>query len=57
MLRGINGRFVKNESHSKKSSSTYMDNDILSYTLTQQINGNFRISGSSEERLSDEATT
>lgn len=57
MLCGIKGRFVKNESYSKESSSTYMVNDILSHTLTQQINGNFQTSGSGEERFSDEATT
>lgn len=57
MLCGIKGRFVKNESYSKESSSTYMVNDILSHTLTQQINGNFQTSGSGEERFSDEGTT
>lgn len=51
MLRGINGVFVKNESYSKDSSSTYMVNDILSHTLTQQINGNFQATGSSEGEL------
>ncbi len=51
MLHGIKGGFVKNESYSKDGSATYMDNDILSYTLTQQVNGNFQTSGSSEGEM------
>ncbi len=51
MLHGIQGGFVKNESYSKDDSATYMDNDILTYTLTQQMNGNFRTSGSSEGEM------
>lgn len=51
MLHGIKGGFVKNESYSKDGSPTYMSNDVLSYTLTQQLNGNFQTSGSSEGEM------
>lgn len=41
MGNGIVGGFIKDESFTKDDSVQYLDNEILSYTLTQQQYGNF----------------
>lgn len=41
MSNGIVGGFVKNESFSKDENSQYLYNEVLSYTLTSQLHGNF----------------
>lgn len=41
MSNGILGGFVKDESFTKDDSVQYLDNEILTYTLTQQQFGNF----------------
>lgn len=51
MRHGIKGGFVKNESYAKDDSPIYMNNSVLSYSLTQQINGNFQTSKSNEEEM------
>lgn len=51
MLHGIKGGFVRNESYSKDGTPTYMNNNVLSYSLTQQVNGNFQTSNSDEGEM------
>ena len=41
MGNGIVGGFVKDESFTKDTSPQYLNNEILTYTLTQQLHGNF----------------
>ena len=47
MPNGLRGGFIKGESFSKDGSASYLNNQILSYELTLQANGNFQTSGSS----------
>lgn len=47
----VEGGFLKNEAFSKDGSSSYLENQILSYELTLQENGNFQTSSSSEAEM------
>jgi len=51
MKNSIFGGFVKGESYSKDGTSSYLDNNILTYELTLQTNGNFQTSTSSEGEM------
>ena len=51
MKGSLVGGFIKGESFSKDGSPTYMENNILQYSLTLQANGNFQTSGSSEGEM------
>lgn len=51
MKGNLRGGFLKNESFSKDGSASYLENNILSYELTLQQNGNFQTSGSSEGEM------
>lgn len=52
MSGGIKGGFLESESFSKDGSSMYLSaGDMVTYTLTQQVNGNFSTSGSSEHEI------
>ena len=46
-MKNVQGGFIKNEAFSKDGNPSYLDNDILSYELTLQVNGNFSTSSSS----------
>ena len=47
----VRGGFIKNEAFSKDGSSSYLENQILSYELTLQEHGNFQTSTSSEGEM------
>jgi len=47
----VRGGFIKNEAFSKDGSPSYLENQILSYELTLQQNGNFQTSSSSEGEM------
>lgn len=47
----VRGGFLKNEAFSKDGSPSYLENQILSYELTLQQNGNFQTSSSSEGEM------
>ena len=47
----VRGGFIKNEAFSKDGSSSYLENQILSYELTLQQNGNFQTSTSNEGEM------
>ena len=51
MKGNLRGGFLKNESFSKDGSASYLENNILSYELTLQQNGNFQTIGSSEGEM------
>lgn len=52
MSGGVKGGFLTNESFSKDGESMYLDwGQGVTYTLTQQINGNFSTSHSSESEM------
>lgn len=50
-MNKVRGGFIKSESFSKDESPSYLDNNILTYKLTIQADGNFRTSKSSEEEM------
>lgn len=47
----VRGGFLKNEAFSKDGSPSYLENQILSYELTLQENGNFQTSSSNEGEM------
>ena len=47
----VRGGFIKSEAFSKDGSPSYLENQILSYELTMQQNGNFQTSSSSEGEM------
>ena len=47
----VRGGFIKSEAFSKDGSPSYLENQILSYELTMQQNGNFKTSSSSEGEM------
>ena len=47
----VQGGFLKGEAFSKDGSPSYLENQILSYELTLQENGNFQTSSSSEGEM------
>ncbi len=51
MKNGLRGGFVKDESYSKDGSSSYLDNNILTYELVVQYDGNFSTSRSDEGEI------
>lgn len=52
MAGGVKGGFLERESFSKDGSSMYLrSGEIVTYTLTQQVHGNFSTSGSSENEV------
>ncbi|GEM_PF-1325644 len=52
MSNGVKGGFLNSEQFSKDGSSMYLGyGEGVSYTLTQQVNGNFSTSGSSENEM------
>lgn len=52
MSGGVKGGFLEKESFSKDGSPMYLrSGEIVTYTLTQQVNGNFSTSGSSEYEM------
>lgn len=52
MTGGVKGGFLHNESFSKDGSPIYLRyGDMLTYTLTQQIGGNFSTSGSNKNEV------
>ena len=51
MKNGIKGGFISGESYSKDGSASYLENNVLSYTLTLQTNGNFQTSSSNAAEI------
>lgn len=51
MNEKVRGGFLKNEAFSKDGSPSYLENQILSYELTLQQNGNFQTSSCSEGEM------
>ena len=52
MMNGtVRGGFLKSEAFSKDGSPSYLENQILSYELTLQQNGNFQTSSSNEGEM------
>jgi len=51
MKNGVKGGFIKGESFSKDGSPSYLDNNILTYQLTLQTDGNFSTSASNEGEM------
>lgn len=51
MKNGIKGGFIKGEAFSKDGSPSLLDNEILTYELTLQTNGNFQTSSSNENEI------
>lgn len=47
----VRGGFLKEEAFSKDGSPSYLENQILTYELTLQVNGNFQTSSSSEGEM------
>ena len=47
----VRGGFLKGEAFSKDGSPSYLENQILTYELTLQANGNFQTSSSSEGEM------
>ena len=47
----VRGGFLKGEAYSKDGSPSYLENNILTYELTLQANGNFQTSTSSEGEM------
>lgn len=50
-MKNVRGGFIKDEAFSKDGSSSYLENNILSYELTLQANGNFQTSESNEDEM------
>lgn len=50
-MNKVRGGFIKSESYSKDESPAYLDNNILTYKLSLQADGNFMTSKSSEEEM------
>lgn len=50
-MNRVRGGFIKSEVFSKDGTSSYLDNNILTYELTLQNNGNFQTSASSEDEM------
>lgn len=50
-MKNVRGGFIKGESFSKDGSAQYLENNILTYELTLQENGNFQTSSSSEGEM------
>ena len=51
MKNGLKGGFIKGETFSKDGSSSHLNNEILTYELTLQMNGNFQTSSSNENEI------
>lgn len=51
MKNGIKGGFIKGEAFSKDGSASCLENEILTYELTLQTNGNFHTSSSNEGEM------
>lgn len=51
MKNGLRGGFVKDESYSKDGSSSYLENNILTYELVVQQGGNFSTRRSDEGEI------
>lgn len=51
MMNGIKGGFIKGEAFSKDGSASYLEDNILTYELTLQTNGNFQTSSSNEGEM------
>lgn len=51
MRNGLKGGFVKDEAFSKDGSSSYLKDNILTYTLVTQSGGNFSTSRSDEGEI------
>ena len=51
MKNGIKGGFIKGEAFSKDGSASYLEDNILTYELTLQTNGNFHTSSSNEGEM------
>ena len=47
----VRGGFLKGEAFSKDGTPSYLENQILTYELTLQANGNFQTSSSSEGEM------
>ena len=50
-MKNVRGGFIKNEVFSKDGTPSYLDNNILEYELTLQVNGNFSTTSSSEGEM------
>lgn len=51
MKNGIKGGFIKGEVFSKDGTASCLENEVLTYELTLQTNGNFQTSSSSEGEM------
>ena len=51
MKNGIKGGFIKGEAFSKDGSPSRLNNEVLTYELTLQTNGNFQTSSSNENEI------
>lgn len=51
MKNGIKGGFIKDEAFSKDGSASYLEDNILTYELTLQTNGNFQTSSSNASEM------
>jgi hypothetical protein len=51
MKNGLKGGFLKGEAYSKDGNASYLDNNILTYELTLQENGNFQTSSSNAAEI------
>lgn len=51
MKNGIKGGFIKDEAFSKDGSASYLEDNILTYELTLQTNGNFQTSSSNANEI------
>ena len=51
MRNGLRGGFVKDEAFSKDGSSSYLEDNILTYELVMQSGGNFSTSKSDEGEI------
>lgn len=51
MKNGVKGGFVKNEVYSKDGSSSYLEDNVLTYELTISQHGNFSTSSSNENEI------
>lgn len=50
-MNNVVGGFLKGESYSKDGSASYLEDNILTYELTLQTNGNFQTSSSNEGEM------
>lgn len=51
MKNGIRGGFISGETYSKDGRASYLENNILSYVLTLQTDGNFQTSSSNDSEI------